>query len=172
MIEVENARVVVATLPAQGEPSIYQHVNITVRDFSFGSQFPFEVSANLPGDGTVSAKGQLGPINGDDVATTPAQAQISLKHLDPVAAGFLNAGAGISLVADVETHVVSDGKTFTANGTAKLENLNLRKGGAAAGKPIDVAYGLMHQLKENSGQIEDASIGWAIPQAMQAARIN
>ena len=158
LIEVENARVAVATLPAQGEPSIYQHVNITVRDFSFGSQFPFEVSANLPGDGTVSAKGQLGPINGYDVATTPAQAQISLKHLDPVAAGFLNAGAGISLVADVETHAVSDGKTFTANGTAKLENLKLRKGGAAAGKPIDVAYGLMHQLKENSGQIEDASI--------------
>ena len=158
LIEVENARVAVATLPAQGEPSIYQHVNITVRDFSFGSQFPFEVSANLPGDGTGSAKGQLGPINGYDVATTPAQAQISLKHLDPVAAGFLNAGAGISLVADVETHAVSDGKTFTANGTAKLENLKLRKGGAAAGKPIDVAYGLIHQLKENSGQIEDASI--------------
>ncbi|MGB9243535.1 MAG: AsmA family protein [Candidatus Acidiferrales bacterium] len=158
LIEVENARVVVATLPAQGEPSIYQHVDITVRDFSFGSRFPFEVSANLPGDGTVSAKGQLGPINGDDVATTPAQAQISLKHLDPVAAGFLNAGAGISLVADVETHAVSDGKTFTANGTAKVENLKLRKGGAAAGKPIDVAYGLMHQLKEDSGQIEDASI--------------
>jgi AsmA protein len=158
LIEVENARVAVSTLPAQGEPSIYEHVNITVHDFSFGSKFPFELSANLPGDGTVSVKGQLGPINGDDAATTPAQAQISLKHLDPVAAGFLNAGAGISLVADVETHAVSDGKALTANGTAELQDLKLRKGAAAAGKPIDIAYGLTHQLKENSGQIEDASI--------------
>jgi AsmA protein len=158
LIEVENARVAVAALPAEGEPSVYEHVNITVRDFSFGSQFPFELSANLPGDGTVSAKGQLGPINGDDAATTPGQAQISLKHLDPVAAGFLNAGAGISLVADVETHAVSDGKALTANGTAELQNLKLRKGAAAAGKPINIAYGLTHQLKENSGVIEDASI--------------
>ncbi len=158
LIEVENARVAVATLPAEGEPSVYEHVNITVRDFAFGSQFPFELSANLPGDGTVSAKGQLGPVNGDDAATTPGRAQISLKHLDPVAAGFLNAGAGISLVADVETHAVSDGKALTANGTAELQNLKLRKSAAAAGKPIDIAYGLTHQLKENSGQIEDVSI--------------
>ena len=158
LIEVENARIAVSTLLAQGEPSIYEHVNITVRDFSFGSQFPFELSANLPGDGTVSVNGRLGPINGDDAATTPAQAQISLKHLDPVVAGFLNAEAGISFVADIETHAVSDGKALTANGTAELQNLKLRKGAAAASKPIDIAYGLTHQLKENSGQIEDVGI--------------
>lgn len=158
LIEVENARIAVSTLLAQGEPSIYEHVNITVRDFSFGSQFPFELSANLPGDGTVSVNGRLGPINGDDAATTPAQAQISLKHLDPVAAGFLNVEAGISFVADIETHAVSDGKALTANGTAELQNLKLRKGAAAASKPIDIAYGLTHQLKENSGQIEDVGI--------------
>ena len=158
LIEVENGRVAVTTLPAHGEPSIYEHVNITVRDFSFASQFPFELSANLPGDGALSMKGKLGPINGDDVATTPAEAKISLKHLDPVAAGFLNPDAGVSLVADVETHAVSDGKALTANGTAELQNLKLRKGATPASKPIDIAYGLTHELKENSGQIEDASV--------------
>lgn len=158
LIEVENGRVAVTTLLAQGEPSVYEHVDITVRDFSFASQFPFELSANLPGDGTLSVKGKLGPISGDDVATTPAEAKISLKHLDPVAAGFLNAEAGVSLVADVETHAVSDGKALTANGTAELQNLKLRKGAAPASKSIDLAYGLTHELKENSGQIENASI--------------
>ena len=158
LIEVENGRVAVTTLPAQGEPSVYEHVNITVRDFSFASQFPFEMSANLPGDGALSVKGKLGPINGDDVATTPAEAKISLKHFDPVAAGFLNPDAGVSLVADVETHAVSDGKALTANGTAELQNLKLRKGATPASKPIDIDYGLTHQLKENSGQIDDASV--------------
>ena len=158
LIEVENGRVAVTTLPAQGEPSVYENVNVTVRDFSFASQFPFELSANLPGDGALSVKGKLGPISGDDVATTPAEAKISLKHLDPVAAGFLNPDAGVSLVADVETHAVSDGEALTANGTSELENLKLRKGATPASKPIEIAYGLTHKLKENSGQIEDASI--------------
>lgn len=158
LIEVENGRVSIATIPAQGEPSVYEHVNIIGRNFSFASQFPFELSANLPGDGALSVRGKLGPISGDDVATTPAEAEISLKHLDPVAAGFLNPDAGVSLIADVETHAVSDGKALTANGTAELQNLKLRKGAAPAGKPIDIAYGLTHVLKENSGQIEDASV--------------
>jgi AsmA protein len=158
LIEVENGRVAVTTLPAQGEPSVYENVNVTVRNFSFASQFPFELSANLPGDGALSVKGKLGPISGDDVATTPAEAKISLKHLDPVAAGFLNPDAGVSLVADVETHAVSDGKALTANGTAELQNLKLRKGATPASKSIEIAYGLTHKLKDNSGQIEDASI--------------
>jgi len=158
LIEVENGRVAVTTLPAQDEPSVYEHVNVTVRNFSFASQFPFELSANLPSDGALSVKGKLGPISGDDVATTPAEAKISLKHLDPVAAGFLNPDAGVSVVADVETHAVSDGKALTANGTAELQNLKLRKGATPASKPIEIAYGLTHELKENSGQIEDASI--------------
>jgi AsmA protein len=158
LIEVEDGRVAVTTLPAQGEPSVYEHVNITVRNFSFASQFPFELSASLPGDGVLSVEGKLGPLSGDDVATTHAEAKISLKHLDPLAAGFLNPDAGVSLVADVETHAVSDGKALTANGTAELQNLKLRKGATPASKPIDIAYGLTHTLKENSGQIEDASI--------------
>jgi AsmA protein len=158
LIEVENGRVTVVALPAQGEPSIYDHVDVTVRNFTFASQVPFELSANLPGDGKVKVKGQLGPINGDDAATTPVQAQISLKHLDPVAAGFLNAEAGFSLIADIETHAVSDGKTVTANGSAEIQNLKLRKGSKVAPKPVDLTYSASHQLKENSGQIEDASV--------------
>jgi AsmA protein len=158
LIEVENGRVAIATLPAQGEPSIHEHVNITVRDFSSASQFPFELSANLPGDGTVRVRGQLGPINGDDAATTPAQAQISLKDFDPVAAAFLSPEAGVSLVADLETHAVSDGKTVTANGTAQIQNLRLRKGGTASPKAVDLTYSGTHQLKENSGQIEDVTL--------------
>jgi AsmA protein len=158
LLEVENGRVAVATLPTQGEPSIYDHVNLIVRNFSFASRFPFELSANLPGDGTVKAKGQMGPLNPEDAATTTAQAQISLKHLDPVAAGFLDPEAGVSFVADVDTHAVSDGKALTTNGAAELQNLKVRKGAAAAGRPINIAYGFTHQLKGNSGVIEDASI--------------
>jgi AsmA protein len=155
-IVIEDGRVVVASLPAHGQPSVYEHTNLSVRDFSLVSQFPFELSANLPAGGSVEITGHAGPLNRDDAAASPADAQISIKHLDAVAAGFLDPDAGLSLLADIEMRSVSDGHTLTTHGTMHIQNLKLRKGAAAAPKPIDFAYSGTHLLKENTGQIEDA----------------
>lgn len=157
-ITVEDGRVTIASLPAHEQPSGYEHVNLSARDFSFASRFPFELSANLPAGGTISATGQLGPINRTDAATTPADAQVSVRALDPVAAGFLNPNAGLSLVADIDARTVSDGQTLTTNGTVHIEKLILRKGATAAPKPLDLGYSGTHRLKENTGQINDATI--------------
>jgi AsmA protein len=154
---IEDGRAVVSTLPSHGEPTVYDHVNLTARDFSFGAQFPFELGASLPAGGTLSATGHIGPINRDDVATSPADAQISVKALNPVAAGFLSPEAGVSVVADVEMHAASDGQTLATDGTIQLQNLKLRKGAAAAPKPLDLSYRGSHRLRENTGEILDAS---------------
>ena len=55
----------------------------------------FAVSVRLQcGPATPAApfnvSGHLGPINGADAAATPAEAQITVKRLDPVAAGFID----------------------------------------------------------------------------------
>ena len=155
-IVIENGRAVIASLPEHGQPGVYEHTNLSIRDFSFASQFPFELSADLPGGGTVDVTGHVGPLNRDDAAASPADAQISIKRLDPVAAGFLVPDAGLSLLADLEVRSVSDGHTLTTNGTMHIQNLRLRKGAAAAPKPLDFAYTGTHVLKDNNGQIEDA----------------
>ncbi len=155
-IVIEDGRAVIASLPAHGQPRVYEHTNLSVHDFSFTSQFPFELSANLPSDGTVDITGHVGPLNREDAAASPADTQISIKGLDPVAAGFLAPDAGLSLLADIEMRSVSDGHTLTTNGTMHIQNLKLRKGAAAAPKPLDFAYSGTHLLKENTGQIEDA----------------
>ena len=155
-IVIEDGRVVIASLPAHGQPSVYEHTNLSVHDFSFAAQFPFELSANLPAGGTVSVTGHVGPLNRADAAASPADAQVSIKRLDPVAAGFLDPDAGLSLLADIEMRSASDGHTLTTNGTMHIQNLKLRKGAAAAPKPLDFAYNGTHLLKENTGQIEDA----------------
>jgi AsmA protein len=155
-IVIEDGRAVVARLPSAGQPSVYEHMNLSVRDFSFDSQFPFELSANLPAGGTVDVSGHVGPLNRDDPATRPADAQISIKRLDPVAAGFLDHNAGLSLLADIEMRTASDGHILTSNGTMHIQNLKLRKTAAAAPEPLDFAYSGTHLVKENIWQIEDA----------------
>jgi AsmA protein len=156
-IVIEDGRAVIASVPAHDQPIVYEHVNLTARDFSFASQFQFALNANLPAGGTISVTGHAGPINRDDAGTSPADAQISTKHLDPVAAGFLDPNAGLSLLADIDMHAASDGQTLTTSGTAHIQNLKLRKGAAAAPNPLGLAYSGTYRLKENSGQIEDAT---------------
>jgi AsmA protein len=156
-IVIEDGHVVIASLPAHGQPSVYEHVNLTARDFSSASQFPIDLSANLPAGGTIRATGHVGPIDRDDAATSPADAEISAQHIDPVAAGFLNPDVGLSLLADIVMHVASDGQTLTTSGTVHIQNLKLHKGADAAPKPLDLTYRGTYRLKENTGQIEDAT---------------
>ncbi len=148
----------IASQPAHGQPSVYEHVNLTARDFSFASQFPIEVGATLAAGGTIHGTGHVGPINRDDVATSLVDAQISVTHLDPVATGFLDPNAGLSLLADIDMHVASDGQTLTTSGTGHIHDLRLRKGAAAAAKPLDLIYRGTYRLKENTGQMEDAAV--------------
>jgi AsmA protein len=155
---IKDGRAAVTTLPAHGEPSVYENVNLTARDFSFTARFPFELKANLPAGGAISAGGHIGPINRNDAATSPADAQISVTHLDPVAAGFLDPNAGLSLVADIEMNAASDGQTLTTDGTAHIQNMKLRKGGTAAPQPLDIRYSGTHELKDNTGVIKDATL--------------
>jgi AsmA protein len=157
-IRVDDGRVAISTLPAHGDPSVYDHVNFTAHDFSFASQFPFELSTNLPAGGTVSATGRLGPINRSDGAASPGNALIVVRNFDPVAAAFLDPHAGVSFLADATLRAQSDGQTLATSGTIHLENLKLRNGARAAPRPVDLAYQAAHRLKENSGEIQDAAI--------------
>jgi AsmA protein len=157
-IIIEDGRVEVSSLPAHGNSSVYEHVNIAVRDFSFASQFPFDLSADLPAGGSLSCDGHIGPINRDDAATSPGEARVIVKHLDPVAAGFLDPNAGVSLISDFDVHAASDGATIITSGSVHIENLVLRKGGRPAPKPLDLSYSGTHRLKEGSGDIQDATV--------------
>ncbi len=158
LVEIRDARISASSLPAHGDPTVYEHVNIAVHDFSFASDFPFDLSADLPAGGTVTVSGHAGPINRNDAATTPVSAQLSVKGLDPVAAAFLDPGSGVALVADLDLHAASDGQTLTTNGMVHMVNLKLRKGATASPSPVDLTYSGTHVLKQNSGVIQDASI--------------
>jgi AsmA protein len=108
-----------------------------VRDFSFASQFPFELSADLPAGGAISATGHVGPFNREDVAASPGDAQVYVKGLDPVAARFLDPDAGLALLADIDILAASDGQTLNTRGNVQIQNLKLRKGATPARTPLD-----------------------------------
>jgi AsmA protein len=79
---------------------VYENVNLKVKDFAFTKAFPFEASANLPAGGTVELKGSAGPFNQQDASATPFSGHLEIKHLDPLAAGFVDASDGVTGTVD------------------------------------------------------------------------
>jgi AsmA protein len=158
LITVEDGRATVETLPPNGAPHVFEHLNLSLKDFSSDRQFPFSLSVNLPADAQVTATGNAGPINRQDAAMTPMEVHLVTKHLNPVAAGLLGADAGLSLVADIEANATSDGKTVNSNGKIHLENLVLRNDGKPTPHAIDLNYTVTQGLKETVGQLQDATV--------------
>jgi AsmA protein len=157
-ITIKDGRARIDELASQKNPQVYDHLNVRLEHFSLTKGFPFTVSAALPGDGKVDLSGTLGPINPQDAASTTLDAQISIQHLDPVAAGYVEPGSGISLIGSLDARIVSDGTNITSDGKLHAEHLILLKAGKPAPYPVDITYQVSESLKGNSGQVSDLAL--------------
>jgi len=143
---------------------VYKNVNVTVKDFAFSSQFPFTLSADLPGGGTIKLDGNAGPINPSDAAATPLQAKLNLKSLDLAASGFVDPSSGISGVANFDGTVNSDGKQANSSGHATTDKLKLSPKGSPAPKTVNLQYATTYDLEKQNGRLTqgDVTVGKAV----------
>ncbi len=99
-VTISDGQLTVGSEPAPGLPATprrtYDKLTLEAKDFSFQKSFAFSASAHLPGDGTVSLNGNAGPINPKDASLTPFDAHLEAKHIDPLAAGFVDSTAGVT----------------------------------------------------------------------------
>jgi AsmA protein len=158
LITIKDGNATIEKLPLQRNPQVYDHLDVKLEHFSLAKAFPFTVSASLPGDGKVVVSGTVGPINPQDAAATTFDAQVTIKHLDPVVAGYVDPAAGISMIGGLDAHIVSDGMNVTSDGKVHAEHLILLKGGKAAPHPLDIHYQVGHSLKGDSGQVSDLAL--------------
>lgn len=156
------------TLTTPGAPPLtYSQVDVQIDNFGFRSTFPYTLSAQLPGGGSLSAKGQAGPLQEADMAATPFSTQVSLKRVNLASAGVLPADAGVGGVADIETNAQSNGQTLNATGTATIDGLRLAKDGQPSAKPLTVQFTVAQNEQSLTGQLQKATftIGKAVVQA-------
>ena len=157
-IEIRNGSASVSSLPAAGNPFTCTAINLSVKQFSITQQFPFELSLKTTGDGTLDLKGTAGPIPQEDTSDTPFQATLAIHHFDPVAANVLSAGDGISMVADFDGQVASDGTNLTSKGSIVASQLRLMRGGAPTPQPVKIDYAVVENLKARAGQVSDIAL--------------
>jgi AsmA protein len=163
-IKVKDGRVSVNEAHSSRPPHVYDNVSIEVKDFSPTSQFPFTLSAGLPGGGTLALDGKAGPINASDTSSTPLHAKLNVKKLDLSKSGFVDPASGISGIADFDGNLSSDGRLVHTKGVLNANQLKLSPKGAPAGRPVQLTYAVEHDLQKQSGTLTqgDVVIGKAL----------
>jgi AsmA protein len=156
--QIKNGTITLATAGQASGAAVYQQVNAQITNLTPKSSSPFSVSAQLPGGGSLNAKGDAGPFNQQNNAATPLNAQIDLKHFNLGTAGVLPPDAGISGVADLQAQVKSDGQTLNATGTTQVAGIKLAKNGQPSSKPVQVQFNVTQNEQAMTGQIQQATI--------------
>jgi len=163
-LDVKNGRLTVSRAGSQEKARVYDKVNIEVINFSFTSSFPFKVTAQLPGGGSLNLDGKAGPIDARDAALTPLDAKVAVERLNLAESGFIDPASGISGVADLNETLTSDGHEAKTNGKLKATDLQVVQKGSPAGRPVELTYTVVHNLAKEEGTIThgDIAMGKAI----------
>ena len=158
-LQIRSGQISVADTNAPSKAHVYRDVDITVDDFSFSSQFPFTLSAGLPGGGNVKLDGNGGPINRNDTSLTPLQAKISVNGLDMAKSGFFDPSWGFGGVVNFAGNLESDGSQARSSGDAQAAHLKLSPKGTPAQSTVAMKYNTTYALQKETGELSgDVSV--------------
>ena len=162
-LTIKNGQVSIADTAKANKAHVYKNVNLTVKNFSYTSQFPFTLSADLPGGGNINLDGNAGPINPSDASITPVQARLDVKGFDVDASGFMDPSSGISGVASFNGTVNSNGTQAQSNGNATVDRLKVSPKGSPAQRSVALKYQTTYALQKQTGQLQaDVMVGKAV----------
>jgi len=162
-LNIRSGQITVADTNAPSKARVYRNVDVTVKNFSFTSQFPFTLSADLPGGGNAKLDGTAGPVNRGDTSLTPLQSKISVNQLDLAKSGFVDPSSGFAGTVNFAGTVDSDGNQARSMGDATATGLKLSPKGTPAPKPVALKYATKYELQKETGQLTqgDVSVGKA-----------
>jgi len=159
-LKVTDGKLLVGKANSPAKPLAIENVNIEVKNFSSTTQFPFSLSADLPGSGSLKLEGKAGPIA---PTGTPLQAGLKIKKLDLASLG-LDPSTGLGGMGNLDGTLDSDGKAAKVSGTLELEKIKLSPKGSPAGRPIQVKFATNYDLNRQAGTISqgDVAVGKAV----------
>src|ERR1700752_101555 len=73
---LKNGTIVIGNTGGNARSHTYDQVNIKASDLSYTTQFPFDLTARTPGNGSLTLTGKAGPLNPQDSSATPLSASL------------------------------------------------------------------------------------------------
>jgi AsmA protein len=157
-LKVTNGKLIVGHANSSAKPQVYDKLDIGMTNFSFTTQFPFQLSVRLLGGGDATISGKAGPISAEDVAQTPFAASVKVNGLDIAASGFLDPASGFAGLANFDGTLDSNGSQAKAVGTFTGTKLKLSPKGLPATKTVVITHTVELDLATQSGRLTQGEI--------------
>jgi AsmA protein len=164
-LSIANGKLIVGKANSTAKPTVYDKVNIDVSNFSTTSQFPFKLTASLPGSGDVNITGKAGPISTDDVSKTPFDAAVKVNNMNIGASGFVDAATGINGLANFDGTLTSTGSEAKAVGLFTGSKMVFSPKGTPAPKNITIKHTVNVDLDKQVMTIAQGDVGIGSAQA-------
>jgi uncharacterized protein involved in outer membrane biogenesis len=155
-LKLTDGQIAVTDYQKHQPRAVYDHIDISLKDYAPGKPFSIDATAHLPGSGsqTLRLTGNGGPVNNADFAATPFKGTVKLDQVSLSAAQkFLNAAAleGTDAVISGSTNLTNANGKMTADGSLKLDNAVIH--GVKTGYPISADFDVTDELTSDVIQI-------------------
>jgi uncharacterized protein involved in outer membrane biogenesis len=160
-LTINDGQVGVTDYSAKSPRTVYDHIDLDLRDFAPKSKFHIKLAAHLPGEGDQLAAldAEVGPAPPGDTAATPVDGSISLKRVSLSGfSRFLNGAIppDTDTVASGDADVKTENSIISCKGNLRLENTTIR--GNRLDYPIEAKYDLRADRRQNVVQIRSGDL--------------
>jgi AsmA protein len=148
-LNIRDGQISVLNQQKSKTPSIYDHIDVTLKNFSPDKPFTVDASVHMAGAGSQEARlqGRGGPINNGNPAATPFRGTLTLKQISiGDVSKFLNFPAlnGADGTISGETKINCESGKLTAQGETQVQNAKVH--GMELGFPVAAQYDLTDDL--------------------------
>jgi len=160
-LKITDGRVAVTDRQKNQPRSVYDHIDLTVRDYAADKPFSIDLAAHVPGRGaeTVTLTGKVGPINQAEMPSTPFDGKLKLNEVSLAGAQkFLNNAAleGTDAMISGSTDLVNASGKMAAKGSLKVTGAVVHN--VQVGYPISADFDVSDDLKSDLLAIKQGDV--------------
>jgi uncharacterized protein involved in outer membrane biogenesis len=161
-LTLHDGQIAVTSLQRRESRKIYDHIDMTLRDFAPGKPFSIDAVARISSQGgqEISLQGKVGPLSEIAANRTPFDGTLSLKRVALSGLrNFLNTPvlAKADGIVSGETEIKTENGKLGGVGSVKLENVRIN--GLDVGYPITAQYNLVGDPATSVITIVSSTIG-------------
>jgi len=155
-LAISDGQVAVTDFQKKQPRAVYDHIDLTLKDYAPNQPFSVDLAAHVPGKGaeTLSLSGKGGPINQAQMLSTPFDGKLKLNEVSLAGAQkFLNNAAleGTDAMLSGSTDLTTAGGKMSAKGLLKITDAVIHN--VQVGYPIEAEFNVTDDLSSDVIQI-------------------